>query len=260
MSNQKTQIRWISATIRDIPFILTIFFLFAIICLLNYECKFITLSMETDFTTGINKVAVEILYAFVTGFIFYFFIELLPTQKKKIALFRLINNNTGHIYDRTIHLLDAICHANNSPGKGYKMYMDEFINRAEKINIHTSDVKVWFYPKSSFKEFTLKTCEEIKNNVSQLIDYSVFLDEKWLNHISHIQDAIRHIQDHLDLNGKRSTMGIAGHDVWVLYGEVKKLFELSNTFHKNYYQSHRLINPPGSYIPRDLFFEVRKHI
>jgi hypothetical protein len=260
INTSSKRLRLFFSIIKSIPTSSKIIFLVVFLLLLNHECQVIILFQRNKFIKGVNTVFIQILYAYLTGSIFYFFVELLPKGKKQVSIFRLLNNNMASIYLLTTSLVNEVCVANDPPKEGYKMQEEEFKKKAEAINIHHTHVDTWFYPNFTFKEFVLKICFDIKEYIAQILIHSDFFDDEWLDFITRIQDTIKHIEFHLDLNGGKSTLGIDAIYIWALYGEVDRLNTLFNRYFSKYYSAHRLKNPGGSYIPKDLFFEVRKKI
>jgi hypothetical protein len=258
MKIKSKKLAYLLHTLSQLDRWLLISFFIAIALLLNYETFFIRRFWENKFTRGLNIVSVQILYAYVTGFIFYLFIELVPKHKKVIALFRLINNNIHQITELMSYLLNEICLSGKPLPEGYKIYSKEFSDRCGKINIYEQSVETWFYHKNTFRNYVLWTCEQISLNVNQITGHVDLLNDDWINALSHIQDTVRHVERFLEVNRDKSTLSVCSLHLWVLYGEVQILDNLSDEYYKRYYRIHKVKNPPGSYLDKNLFYEVKK--
>jgi hypothetical protein len=258
MKIQSKKLKYLIHTVRELDRWLIVSFVVAILCLLNYETSFITRFWDNRFTKGLNVVIVQMLYAYVTGFVFYLLIELIPNHKKVIALSRFINNNISDTNRYTKSLLNQICLTDPALPEGHRINLKEIGHRCAKINIYTTRVSTWFYHENSFRNYVLWTCDKIRASIDQINGYSYLLNDDWTIRLSHIQDSIHNVEDLLEVNGNKSTLGIVSVHLWALYGEVQRLNELSNEYYKRYHRISSIKSPPGTWLPDDIFFEVNK--
>jgi len=228
---------------KRINLFLKITFVLSLIILFNYEARLITLIWVNRFTTAFSTVSIQIISSYVTGFIFYFFIEIIRQDKKRIFLFRSFNNHVSTIYKRTQSLLTKICTASNQAEMGTLVSKPEFYKYCDNLKIHTTPVKVWFYPESNFKDFVLRICEDVKTNTDDLLNYLDFLDDNWIKHLSNINNDIYFIKANLDLNGEQSTLDLVVPHIWNLYFETKKLNILVDKYFLEYYKENKIQDP-----------------
>jgi hypothetical protein len=257
LTKVKSQAAFLYDTFAKLEFIFKFLFWASLILLINYECKIVILFWENKITRGLSSVGIAILNAYVTGFIFYFLIELTKRNKKRSAVFRFVLNKEFEIYERVNFLLEEIIRANKSdPGK-YQVDFDKFTKMCSSINIFTKLVRVWIYPQTlTFREFVLRICEDINSNTNDILVHVELFDEQWLKSLSHISDDISNVKSNLELNGIKSTLSLVYGDVWNLYAESQNLHKLANKYYATDRNGSQRISPPGTYIPKDLVFEM----
>lgn len=162
---------------KQIDISLATFFFISIVCLINYECVIIKNPWHNNFAIGLNKIMIQIFYAYITGFIFYFVIELLPREKIKVAIMRLVCNNAFQINSRLTTLISEISKVSNKKVGDIVTY-EEFVIYCHAIKIYSTPVKVYFYSTEIlFKDFVASVCNEVKQNVEGLTSYTDMLDE-----------------------------------------------------------------------------------
>jgi hypothetical protein len=202
MFNKIQHIKFIVYVIRRIRPIFWVIFIIVLAGILNYEWKLIPLLWVNKYTVGMNTVLVQILYSYITGFIFYFFVELLPQNKKRVVILRLVNNNSIEILRKARTILIEVCHANGveTNGDQHTIKREDFSRYCHAINIHSTQVKVWYYPQSSFKDFVLKSCEDIINFSNGMLTHADVFDENWILRLTQLIDSAQTTIAHLDIN------------------------------------------------------------
>ena len=225
--------------------------LIAVLGALNYEGKFIKLTIDTKFTRSINAILNQILLTYITGCIFYFLIEILYKVKKKIAVYSAIQNNVFLIIERTEFLINEIGKANT---KEKKLYLndDMFREHCDKINIDKQMVSVWFYPTYTFRQFLIRSCEEIKVAADEILSFSELFDEKWAYSLSKISGLSVKTIKWLDVRFSKPT--IESYFLWGLYAEVERLKVLSKKYDQDYFKIEKMSSK--SFHPIGLEFRV----
>ncbi|MBL7724671.1 MAG: hypothetical protein JNK27_11005 [Chitinophagaceae bacterium] len=230
-------------------------FLFAIICLLNYECYIFTRTIENKFTRGINHVVVQIIYAYVTGVIFYYFIELYPKSRKKISTFTITNNSTFRINQKATQLISAVCDTVLKKGETCRVSHSEFNKACDNILI-TQNKVILNGQSITFHDFVVDCCDKISKNIDALMNYSDFFDHNWINHLSRANNLVHQLECGLTVAGPNSKLGLSSVNIWPLYFEAKKLLELSNEYSKDYRTIHTVQNPIGTGFYQNEFIET----
>ena len=140
----------------------------SILILSNYECYLWTVPTNaiSTFLTGLNKVFVQILYAFFTGFVFYFFIELNRQNKTKIAILRLISNNVSTISSRIWMVIKHVGDEFHGEQTGYTLSHTDFCELCERITIHETKIKALIYGELTFAKFVVEEVWLVKFNRS----------------------------------------------------------------------------------------------
>jgi hypothetical protein len=234
----KSKFSMLGHAIKQIDKTLGLIFMIAIICLVNYECLIIKNPWPDSALTGLNKIIVQVFYAYITGLIFYFIIELFPREKKKVAVLKLICNNASYIDARVSTLLAEIC-KHSGRKENDVVTWEEFKIYCDSIQIHTTEVKVWHYPQLSYKDFVLQICNEVNQNIEGLITFSELLDENWINKLVNLTDNIRHILNYLDVNESQSKLDLVAYNIWDLNLDSKILIDLLNEFYSKNQKIHR---------------------
>lgn len=217
----------------------------SIIILLNYECYWWTVALTSisPFLTGLNKVVVQIIYAFFTGFVFYFFIELMQQNKKKIAVLRLIQNNIFTINHRIEGLLNIIGNLHYGKGSSYTLTYKDFTAFCNENNLHNTTVKAWYYSVSSLYDFVLHTIEEIERNNEYISPFYELFNHEWITNLVAISDNVRQMKNYVDTNGQNSTLSLCAYHIWDMYVHSLRLVSLSNDYWKGYNKIYRQQNP-----------------
>lgn len=254
MNKLKQQFILIRMSFNQIGFIFKILFIIALLGILNYESQFIPLIWDNKFTQAINKISVEILYGYITGFIFYFLIELIQRSKKRAALFRLINNNQFNISKLTELLILSLQKVETY--NTTKIYFKDFLEFCKKRE-STDEIWTWWRGKIVTAEFVIHTCREINSLTNSITTHADILDEKWINCLSNIADETYKIERKLQQKQNCNMSLVAGF-IWSLYSETRKLSELTNKFHKENFKANLIYNIPGTYLPEELYFQIRK--
>jgi hypothetical protein len=227
-------------------------FVVSILSLLNYECKWLTVSANNGFLTGLNRVICQILYAYITGSVFYFFIEMIAKQKKTVALFRLANNNV-FLIERSINtLINEIC-LKSGVSKGQGIDFNRFIEYCNSIDTLTP-IKTIFYPPSNLKEFIRMVCDDIRRWSDQMIQQVELLDEKWTRSLFNMSDCLTKLENRLKWNIRLETLNLVGGDIWMLYAEIANLRSIVMKFTDKTFRQHS--NTANKVIPPTLNFTV----
>src|SRR6266487_1148749 len=158
--------------------------------LLNFECRILTLPTRLSFLIGANKVLVQILYAFLTGFIFYFIIDFLHQEKKRVSIFRMLSNCEYYLKKLSSDLIAQVC-VSNRITSDQEITFNEFSKLCSKINIHTAGCKSWYFGRNTYYLYINKYCRELKRNVDEIIIFYDLLNEEWSASLANILDNIK---------------------------------------------------------------------
>lgn len=212
----------ISAPIKWIVF-------FCLVVLVNYECYIITIPKTYYFLSGLNKILVQLIYAFLTGFIFYFIIDRLPLEKKRASVNRLLHNSVYQIVTLTKHLLNEICTASGTITEGRQIRCDEFLSVCEGVSFQAANFRTYYHGPVSAKDFVRYYCDQMTLNLDQIVAYFDILDDDWTYVTSGIIDNVNQIQFHLNIRFKNPSFNAISLFVWNTYGLSRDLFELDKS-------------------------------
>ena len=254
LSSLSFRLKLFLITLRQIRIGVWISLFVAILGAINYEGRYITLWVDTKFTRSSNAIINQILLTYITGCIFYFLIELLYKTKKKIAVSTSVGNNVFLIYERIKHLLNEIGKTNEEDKIDFDLNFDKCRQCCDKINIDTKKVNVWYYPEYTFRQFVIRSCEEIKIAAEEMLSFSELFDEKWVYSLSKISGLSTKITKGLDIRFSKPT--IESYYVWGLYAEIGRLKELQNKYDKDYFSLARM--SAMSFHPVGLSFKVER--
>lgn len=212
-------------------------FIIALLSILNYECKIITLVWVNDFTKGINTVLVQIFYAYITGYIFYFIIQYSREHKKKTAIFFTLSNNGYFINQYSRGIIEMLCKLEYGENETTIKEAD-FKNLCGKFNIHSTIVKAWYTQSCNLKEFVLLSCKTIETNSREILQFSDVIDIEWIERIDIINTLLKQIQQLIELNDKTSSLNLVSHQIWQLYFEIEGLQKINSAYNNKFYSNH----------------------
>ena len=225
--------------------------------LINYECRLWNLPNGFENLIGLNHVIIQILYAFVTGFIFYFIIDHLSMEKKRVSILRLLNNCVHQIHEISSNIIEETCKVSGQIKETQKVTFQKFCSLCDHVSIHNAKFTIWYIGRLSCKDSVLKSIALIKRNVDEIIIFYDLLDEEWTASLSSILDNIKRIELHLDLNGSISTLNMVASPIWNNFIEANNLIRLRNDYDKKYYQQNKNKFPPGkTYVPNETTFLI----
>lgn len=249
------QIKFIWHALRQLKPIVWITFIGALFGVINYEGHIITISGENRILSAINSVINQILITYITGCIFYFLVELIHRNKKKIAAHTSIHNNVHLIRERTEYLLNEISKQTIKKTDSPRLKEEDFFRCCNNLDVDKININVWFLPKCTLREFILKNCEDIKQATEEILVFSDLLDEKWLYSTSKIGGLATRISDMLDI--RFATPHPEGYFIWGLWAESSRLNELSREYSKKYVRIEHELNKQNPFFPPGLTFEVQ---
>lgn len=215
-------------------------FLFAILSLLNYECEIVELKFGSQALIGINKVFVEILYAYVAGAIIFFFVETIPKAKRKASIYLFINNSTYWIYQYTSRIIKTISYPNIEPGKKFKINRDNFMGFAKEIYVSRDYAIESGMAPVLYKDYIIEYCNKIMISIDRMVPFLGDFDYSWIHTTSKIQDLVYKISEFLAWGEAQAKLEIAAQSLWPLNFHAKELFELCNSFHGKFRKIHHL--------------------
>lgn len=224
-------------------------FIGSVIFLLVYECLLTTTSTSNEILLLLGKagnVLIQILYAFITGFIFYFLIEFMNEEKKRFSIVWLVSNKVSSIKYRTYGLMDQICRAGKLKIES-EVTRKEFRELCELVEIHNTKFKNMIDDEIVASEFIFRICEANNTDINSLLIFADLLDEKWISAMSNISNSIDHIFLYMNMLYKNSKLDFISSTLWHMYTEVTYLSNLAESFGKKY-KSDILTEMGGGYI------------
>ena len=213
-----------------------ILFLLSVIYLIIYEVILTQIPAPSELFYKIGKagfVFIQILYSYVTGFIFFFINDHLKKEEKKISILRLINNSVYHLNLLTSDLLKEICKVTGTE-INTKINFDQFRIKCDNINIYNTEFETWYYSKKNCRDFIIYVCAESKKSITDILTFYDLLDDKWTESLVSISDCIQKIEMLLEINKKESRLNLVSTFIWDLHIKSYKLRLLNKGLTKNY--------------------------
>lgn len=241
-------------TVKQITLVVWVSLFIAIGGAINYEGEIFTIGNSNKLITGLNAVIFQIFIAYLTGFILYFLFELLAKTKKRIATSSSIGNNVLLIKERVEYLLNEIGKKKKNDGKEFELTADTFRDCCESIKVDIEIVKVWYYPDYTFRQFVLKSCEEIKVAANEILSFSDALSEKWAYTLSMISGLSDKVAKSLDI--RFAEVRVEFYHLWGLYAQTDRMMELLKKFDKDHFRIAGLNAP--RFHPIGLSFKVNR--
>jgi hypothetical protein len=247
------KIFWI--TIKQIRLIIWISLIIAIFGAINYQGEVFTIKNNSKFITGLNEVVYQALIAYITGFILLFLFDLLPKTKKRISIASSIGNKVLLIKERIDYLLNEIGKRHSNKDQRFSVDENVISQNCATINVDEDIVKVWFYPNYTFRQFVVRSCEEIKIAVNEILGFSDALNEKWTYSLSKIGGASDKVIKSFDI--RFPLPKIEFYWVWGLYAESESLMKHLKRFNEDHFKLAFNTAPP--FHPIGLTFEVDRN-
>ncbi len=230
--------RLFTATLKQVRPLAWVTVLVAMLGVLNYEGRFIPLTVDTKFTRAANALLEQILITYITGMFFYFLIEMLPKTKKKMAIYSSVANSVYLIRERVDYLVNEIGKAGPEQEKEFYLTPELFGKHCHEINVDAQIVKVWFYPDLTFREFVMRTCREIKTACEEILSFSDVFDEKWAYSLTKIIGLCNRITNWFDIRFEKPRL--ESYFILGLYTERLELEKLIRKYDKDFFRLYRL--------------------
>jgi hypothetical protein len=203
-------------------------FLALLAFLLVYEMVLVNIQGR-DWSIGLGKVVSQIVYATVTGLIFFFFFQYIPQERKRMAL-HLNRMNEAYEMVRFINtLLNDLCRFSKKP-IGYKIKDHDQIGKLLKaVDTPHADYDT-NKSQRHYSEYIDQTIKLIERNNNRLISLNDVLPPEWLVCIDGITKSINDFQ-----------LGIQQDiSLWNIRTLATKLHTFSQEFYLNYrFQSQK---------------------
>ncbi|MBL0269795.1 MAG: hypothetical protein IPP99_14285 [Chitinophagaceae bacterium] len=243
--------------LRQVKAIVWVSLTFSLIYVFIYQGGFLNPEKYSKSIKGLVEILNQIFISYITGLFLLFLFDTLPKTKKRISIATSIGNNVLQINRRIEYLMNEI--AKKAPVLPQKFIVDEklFFSAIDKIDLELDLVKVWFYPDLSFREFTVRTCNDVISAVNNINLHADLLNEKWISNLVRISDSTNKVLESLEFRFAKPK--IEGYFLWGLYADTKRLMEdLMKDFNKQYH-SHSM-KPSPRYHPKGLTFEADRKI
>lgn len=251
---RRLELKVVQIAIKQVKPLIWASLIVAILGAVNYQGEIFTLTNPGKFITGLNEVAYQCLVAYITGCILLFLFELLPKTKKRIAISSFIGNKVHLIVARIEYLLNEVGKKYQDQSQSFDANENIIQDSCAEINVDNDLVNVWYYPQCTFREFIVRSCEDVKTAVNEILAFSDVLNEKWAFSLSRISTTTEQVLDSLDI--RYPVPKIEFYWLWGLYAESKRLSEHRSEYDKSHFRLAFYSNP--SFHPQGLIFHVNR--
>ena len=210
----------------------------AMLGVLNYEGRFVPLTVNTKFTRAGNALLEQILITYITGMFFYFLIEMVPQTKKKMAVYTSVVNAAHVIRERVDYLVNEIGKTSSNKEQVFDLNPELFSKCSGQIDADFQIVKVWFYPDLTFREFVMTSCGDIKSACEAILSFSDIFDEKWAYSLTKINSLCSTITSRFGIRFEKPK--IEAYFILGLYTERLELDRLIKKYDKDFFRLHNL--------------------
>jgi hypothetical protein len=198
-------------------------FIGCLIFLSLYECWISNVPAPIEIMIGIGKVFVQVLYATLTGIIFYFFVEHVPSFRRKLA-FHLNRQNEAYKIHRFIETVinDLCLVAGKSPG--------EKISSAEELHLllNSPNLESHMYDagpsQRDYNTYITETINIMHDHCNRWLVHSDSLEPEWIVCLTGIEKNILMCKTH-SYNGTL---------LWSIKVFAENLFKMSQNFHQKF--------------------------
>ena len=181
--------------------------------------------------------------AWITGFIFYFINDVIKSDKKKISLSRITNNNIVRLSSKTKDLVKEICSCTRTQDDTV-ISREIFSQKCEMINIYNTLFNSWYFGNITCRDFILKYCNESRKSVYDILIFQQLLEEVWLKPLTSILDNINNIEILLEVNKTSSKLDLVSYHLWNCYIQTNYLEKLNSDFWLAYNKQERELRKP----------------
>ena len=205
------------------------------------------------------SVFIQIMYAWITGFIFYFINDHIKSDNKRISLSRITNNNNIYRLNLlTNDLLKEVCRVtltNDNTIINHKI----FSSKCDLINIYNTNFSTWYFGNISCNEFIHKYCIESRKLINDILTFNQLLDDEWINPLTAILNNINNIEMLLEINKKESKLDLVSYHIWNTYINVNNLCKLNSNFWTDFDKQAREIRKPKIKQESDLIYNFNRN-
>jgi xanthosine utilization system XapX-like protein len=213
-------------------------FISAIIILIIYELILLQIPAPNKIIYNLGRVGIvfiQILYAFVTGCIFYFVIEISQRESRRAALFFILKGKVHSLRTLLSGFVQEVCKNDISLKDWEEINFERFCAIFEEGMVNSKNISSTRLGSLSYQDYYLKMIEIIKQDILILLSFSELLNNKWIKSFGKMFFIISGSEIYIAGNKHYgATNIILPVNVWMLYEQSEVLGELVDKFEKLY--------------------------
>ena len=210
----------------------------------------------TKIVYSIGVLYYTVCLAYVASFVFYIVTIFLPWQRKRLSVYRYLNNKILLIYNMEMDLMNVIMNgsvlrSSNASNQIRKLEKEDISEACKRINPHQPVVLISAVGTVQFRNYFQLLdyfYNDIKSNIEDLLNFQDCLNPETVELLINIEDCF---SQHLNRT-KGNILGNQSLDIisdwlWILHKDTKSLMtefkqdtsEVEKRYHSNFVKNNR---------------------